>query len=168
VPHGGKRQRAGRPPGSLNKRHQITRAQIGHEDYSPLEYMLALMRDERAEATRRDAIAVQAANFLHPRLNAVATSNVNGGDFCGDVNIVTIVAVPRGGRVDSKTGTITVDGEVIADPPTVKPFEGTPALTDQREPEPIAEPAPLEPPLPVIELDTSNVTILRRREDDPA
>lgn len=163
MPSGGARPGAGRPKGSVKKKHQITVADVGRAEYLPVEYMLALMRDERAEPNRRDAMAIQAAPYLHARLNAVATTNANGTGPNGDINIVQIVAVPRGALLDPKSGMITtIDGEVVSEPPTVSPFEGTPplelaAITDQA--------APPER-LPVIELDVSNVTPLRRRDDD--
>jgi hypothetical protein len=170
MPSGGKRAGAGRKPGVPNKRHQVTAKDIGHDGYMPIEYMLALMRDERAEATRRDAMAIQAANFLHPRLAAVATSNGNGGSGDTINNIVQIIAVPRGGRLDPKSGTITIDGELVSEPPIIEPYQATPALlTDE------TQPAPIDPPLPVIELEQpANVTRLDsfvgRRDDgdDPA
>jgi hypothetical protein len=43
---------------------------------APLDYMLAVMRDEDAEAWRRDEMAKAAAPYVHPRLAAIAT----GGD----------------------------------------------------------------------------------------
>ena len=141
MPSGGKRQGAGREFGSLNKRHQVTVKDIGHDGYLPIEYMLALMRDERTEATRRDAMAVQAAPYVHARFNAVGFRRpmATAG---GDVNIVQIIAVPRGGRLDPKSGTITIDGELVTEPPNVEPYQPTPPLelTDQTEqPAPIAE-----------------------------
>src|SRR6478672_8738342 len=140
MPSGGYRPGAGRPKGSVKKKHQITVADVGRAEYLPIEYMLALMRDERAEPHRRDAMATQAAPYLHARLNAVATSNYNGDDSCGDVNTLQIFSVPRGGRLDPKTGTIVVDGELVKEPPTVAPFEGTPPLiSDQSEQ---SQPAP--------------------------
>jgi hypothetical protein len=169
MPPGGRREGAGRPRGSLNKRHQVTAEQIGHDGYLPLEYMLALMRDERTEASRRDAMAIQAASFCHPRLNAVATSNANGNGPNGDINIVQIIAVPRGGRLDPKSGTIVVDGELVTEPPTISPHEGTPALlTDETQTS-----APIEPPehLPIVEMEPAqNVTRLdfeRAKREDP-
>ena len=167
MPSGGKRQGAGRKFGSLNKRHQVTVKDIGHDGYLPIEYMLALMRDERTEATRRDAMAIQAAPYVHARLNAVGitSTNGNGGNGGGDVNIVQIIAVPRGGRLDPKSGTITIDGELVTEPPNVEPYQPTPPLelTDQTE-----QPAPIEPPLPIPEVDTANVERLdawRKRGD---
>ena len=166
MPSGGKRAGAGRKFGSLNKRHQVTVKDIGHDGYLPIEYMLALMRDERTEASRRDAMAIQAAPYIHARLNAVATSNVNGnGGSGGDINIVQIIAVPRGGKLDPKTGMITtIDGAAVSDLPELRPYEPTPplGLSDQ------TQPAPIEPPLPIPEVDTANVERLdawRKRDD---
>lgn len=160
MPPGGRREGAGRPKGTPNKRHQVTAKQIGYDEYLPIEYMLALMRDEKTEATRRDQMAIQAAPYIHARLNAVATSNV-AGDRGGDINIVQIIAAPRGSLIDAKTGLIsTPDGEVLSELPTVEPHTGTPALlADQSSPAPLVEPPER---LPV------NVTVLRRRDDDPA
>ena len=38
---------------------------------SPLDYMLRVMRDDSADPKRRDAMAVAAAAYVHPRLAAV-------------------------------------------------------------------------------------------------
>jgi hypothetical protein len=37
----------------------------------PLDYMLAVMRDANAEPKRRDAMAIAAAPYLHPKLSTV-------------------------------------------------------------------------------------------------
>ena len=37
----------------------------------PLDYMLSVMRDSTADAKRRDAMAIAAAPYLHPKLTAV-------------------------------------------------------------------------------------------------
>ena len=150
MPSGGARPGAGRPKGSVAKKHQVTVADVGHPEYLPLEYMLALMRDEKAEASRRDAMAIQAAPFIHAKLNAVSTSNVSGtgGNGGGDVGIVNIFAVPRGARVEKDGTAITIDGTPI-ELTTITPFEGTPplSLSDQTEQpvrfDPMAEPCRL-------------------------
>jgi hypothetical protein len=36
---------------------------------TPLEYMLAVMRDEKADPARRDRMAIAAATFCHPRMS---------------------------------------------------------------------------------------------------
>jgi hypothetical protein len=170
MPSGGARPGAGRPKGSVKKKHQITVADVGHAEYLPVEYMLALMRDERAEPNRRDAMAVQAAPYIHARLNAVSTATVSR-DHGGDINITQIFAVPRGSVVDAKSGlVITPDGAAVTELPELRPYEGTPplaAITDQSAP-----PAPIAEPLPIVEVaDDGKVTQLnpyRRRDDDPA
>jgi hypothetical protein len=37
----------------------------------PLDYMLGIMRDPSADNKRRDAMAMAAAPYLHPRLTAI-------------------------------------------------------------------------------------------------
>jgi hypothetical protein len=61
----------GRPRGSRNKRGiaNIEAAQSGGE--LPLDYMLAVMRDTKAPARRRDEMAKAAAPFLHARLASI-------------------------------------------------------------------------------------------------
>jgi hypothetical protein len=133
----------------------------------PLEWMLAVMRDPNAEQSRRDEMAKCAAAFCHPRLGAVLNSGMMSGAN-GNVDVsVQVLTVPRGAVFDAKSGTVMIDGEVISESelPKVTPFEPThdwtttPSLTDQSERTP--------EPTPVVELDTSNVTVLRRRDDDP-
>jgi len=175
---GGPRPGGGRPKGSKNAKHQITTAQIGTDGYLPIEYMLALMRDEKAEPQRRDAMAIQAAPYCHARLNAVARTDVKGAG-AGDINIVQIYAVPRGAALNVKDDTITIDGE--ATPlESIEPFQGTPALTEDTIPggpdgpsqavpdSSVSPPMKQAEPLPVINIDTANVTRLdtyRERED---
>jgi hypothetical protein len=165
MPKGGKRAGAGRPRGSLQKRHKVI-----VEDPTalmPVEWMLAVLRDPEAEQSRRDRMAEVAAPYLHARLATIGmTSTVKGGD---DVNIVQIFAVPRGAALDVKAGTVTIDGIGATELPSVEPYAGTPALTEQG---PALEPphaaAPPDP-LPALELGADNVTRLdtfkRDRED---
>ena len=131
MPKGGKRAGAGRPPGSLNKRHKVVVADPSA--LMPVEWMLAVLRDPECEPQRRDQMAIQAAPYLHPRLAMAGVTSTNiATDHGGDVNIVQIFAVPHGASLDVKSGTISVDGRVL-DPTPVEPFAATPALTDQSE-----------------------------------
>jgi hypothetical protein len=168
MPKGGRREGAGRKPGIPNRRHQVTAADIGHDGYMPIEYMLSLMRDERAEANRRDAMAIQAAAYLHPRLAAVATSNANGNGPNGDVNIVQIFAVPRGARVDVKDGSvITIDGE-STELSSIEPYQPTPGLDAMPQLPPPVEQDVLKVE-PISEPEPDNITPLSawRRRDEP-
>jgi hypothetical protein len=123
-----------------------------------------VLGDETASQARRDQMAIASAAYCHPKLSAVGlSSHVGGGGGGNNVSLdVQIYAVPRGAKF-GKDGTITIDGEAT-ELTSVEPYEGTPALTDE------STPAPFEPPLAerleVIEVDTSNVTVLRRRSDD--
>jgi hypothetical protein len=68
---GGKRDGAGRKKGALTTRTQEIVAKASAEGAQPLEYMLKVMRDETADEKRRDAMAIAAASFVHPRLASV-------------------------------------------------------------------------------------------------
>jgi hypothetical protein len=61
----------GRPKGSRNKRTHtlIEAAQAGGQ--LPLDYMLAVMRDPKAPARRRDEMAKAAAPYLHSKLASI-------------------------------------------------------------------------------------------------
>lgn len=69
VGKGGYRPNGGRPKGS--RAPWALPAPDGKAVASPglmpLEYMLAVMRDETADKTRRDRMAIAAAPFLHPK-----------------------------------------------------------------------------------------------------
>ena len=169
MPKGGKRAGAGRPRGSLQKRHKVI-----VEDPTalmPVEWMLAVLRDPEAEQSRRDEMAKQAAPYLHPRLNAVGITSTNGNSG-GDINIVQIFAVPRGARVDLKTGTATIDG-AAAELSPITPYAATPDFPALSPPE-VEQPAPLEPiaAQPIVEVvDDGKVTRLdslnNKRDESP-
>lgn len=72
---GGRREGAGRPPGALNKRTSEIAAKCAEQGVTPLEYLLAVMRDADADPARRLQAAVASAPYLHPRLAV----NINAG-----------------------------------------------------------------------------------------
>lgn len=85
---GGKRQGAGRKPGSATKRTREIADRAAEEGITPLEYMLKIMRDESQHEDERvqiarDALRFEAAKaaapYMHPRLAAVEHSGPNGG-----------------------------------------------------------------------------------------
>ena len=71
MPRGGRREGAGRPMDSPNRRTRalVEAAESGGE--MPIAYMLRVMRDEDAPDLRRDAMAKVAASYLHPRITAL-------------------------------------------------------------------------------------------------
>ena len=71
---GGKRNGAGRPKGAPNKMTAERREAISASGKDPLNYMIRIMRDERASAERRDDMAKAAAPYVHPKLAAIEYS----------------------------------------------------------------------------------------------
>lgn len=74
---GGKRPGSGRKKGSVTRRTQEIIAAVAADGESPLEYMLRVMRTADDDK-RRDAMAVAAAPFLHPRLAAIQHTGKDG------------------------------------------------------------------------------------------
>jgi hypothetical protein len=66
------RKTGGRQKGSRNRATAEARAAAEATGILPLDYMLLVMRDARADNKRRDAMAMAAAPFLHPRLNPIS------------------------------------------------------------------------------------------------
>ena len=71
--HGGRRQGAGRKPGSASQKTREIANQAATDGLTPLEYMLAVLRDDTADPDRRDRMAVAAAPYIHARLAAIQT-----------------------------------------------------------------------------------------------
>ena len=71
MARGGARAGAGRKPGGVNRvtKEAIEAARADGE--LPLDYLLSVMRDKGADETKRIDCAKAAAQYLHPRLNAV-------------------------------------------------------------------------------------------------
>lgn len=68
----------GRQKGVANKRTREIADAAVREGLTPLEYMLAVMRDESVDPERRDRMATAAAPYIHPRLSNVEAKI--GGD----------------------------------------------------------------------------------------
>ncbi len=67
---GGKRPGAGRKKGSPNRLKKAVQIAATKAGITPLEYMLKVMRNTKADWDRRDRMAIAAAPFMHPRLQA--------------------------------------------------------------------------------------------------
>lgn len=68
MARGGKRPGAGRPSGATTRKTREIADKAAEEGITPLDYMLKVLRDESQETKRRDAMAVAAAPYLHPKL----------------------------------------------------------------------------------------------------
>lgn len=71
MARGGKREGAGRKPGSATKRTREIADDAAAEGVTPLEYLLSVLRDERMTLESRFEAAKAAAPYVHPRLSAV-------------------------------------------------------------------------------------------------
>jgi hypothetical protein len=65
------RKTGGRQKGARNRATEDARAAAQATGILPLHYMLAVMRDPDADGKRRDAMAMAAASYLHPKLSAI-------------------------------------------------------------------------------------------------
>jgi len=65
------RKTGGRQKGARNRATVEARAAAAATGILPLHYMLSVMRDSAADHKRRDAVAMAAAPYLHPRLTAI-------------------------------------------------------------------------------------------------
>lgn len=74
MAHGGARKGAGRKPGQSTKMNQEARKKALEGGISPLDYMLAQMRDEQNPRELRMDAAKAAAPYVHARLAAVEHS----------------------------------------------------------------------------------------------
>lgn len=73
---GGTRKGAGRKKGSVTtKTRDVARGAAEAGGITPIEYMLKVMRDSKADKSRRDDMAKAAAPYIHPRLSAVAVAD---------------------------------------------------------------------------------------------
>jgi hypothetical protein len=71
MPRGGKREGAGRKPGSLTQRTREIAESALADGVTPLEYLLGILRDEdQSQEVRTDA-AKSAAPYCHARLQSV-------------------------------------------------------------------------------------------------
>ncbi len=74
MARGGTRQGAGRPQGAANKFSEAAREIAASEGITPLEYMLAILRDTNLPREHRMDAAKAAAPYMHSRLESVKHS----------------------------------------------------------------------------------------------
>lgn len=81
MARGGTRTGAGRPRGKPNRRTEETQRAVELSGITPLDYMLALMRDEGTPPVMRFEAAKAAAPYVHAKLASVEHSGPDGGPF---------------------------------------------------------------------------------------
>lgn len=79
MARGGSRPGAGRRKGVPNKASAARQKRVAATGVTPLEYMLGVMRDAKADTSRRDDMAKACAPYVHPKLASVQHAGPNGG-----------------------------------------------------------------------------------------
>lgn len=92
---GGKRPNAGRKKGSPNKATADRQKAVEESGLTPLDYMLAIMRNEEAATETRFEAAKAAAPYVHPKLSAVDVNGKLDGDFSVTFQTVYESAPPK-------------------------------------------------------------------------
>jgi hypothetical protein len=91
------RKTGGRQKGARNCATAEARAAAEATGILPLDYMLSVMRDSTADAKRRDAMAMAAAPYLHPKVSAVEaakTEQLSDAEKYG-IRVVFVRPKPR-------------------------------------------------------------------------
>lgn len=78
MARGGKRAGAGRKAGAPNKATAERQKAVEESGLTPLEYMLAILRDEEMTPESRFEAAKAAAPYVHPKLANVAHTGGEG------------------------------------------------------------------------------------------
>ena len=98
----------GRPRGSRNKTtEEFIRKVIG-EGITPLDYMLAVMRDENAGPERRDRMAIAAAHYIHRRRQPT----VEGDEVAGQNIVIQVMQYEPTQPADEPVGNEGADKRV--------------------------------------------------------
>lgn len=71
MARGGRREGAGRKPGSPNQRTSDTARKAAAAGLTPVEFLLRVMRNSKAPMPMRVDAAKAAAPYVHPRLSAI-------------------------------------------------------------------------------------------------
>lgn len=90
------RKTGGRQKGARNRATAEARAAAEATGVLPLDYMLQVMRDAKIDPKRRDAMAMAAAPYLHPKLSAIEPkSNEPPGAAVHGIRVVFVRPRPR-------------------------------------------------------------------------
>jgi hypothetical protein len=95
------RKTGGRQKGARNRATEEARAAAATGGILPLDYMLGVMRDHAADGKRRDAMAIAAAPYLHPKLSAIDAKLSSGsGNPSAEIDAIRIEFVlPSEGHI---------------------------------------------------------------------
>jgi hypothetical protein len=90
---GGKREGAGRRPGSVARIDAEARQKAFAGGLTPLDYLLSIMRDENEDKRQRIDAAKAAAPYCHARLSSTEVSGPSDGPLA--VQTTNVLAIPE-------------------------------------------------------------------------
>jgi len=94
----------GRQKGVANKRTREIADAAVREGLTPLEYMLAVLRDESVEPDRRDRMAAAAAPYIHPRLSSTQIDATDKRDITELTRDELVAIIANGARAAAEDG----------------------------------------------------------------
>jgi hypothetical protein len=93
--HGTRSQNWWTTKGSRNRATEEARAAAAATGVLPLDYMLSVMRDLAADHKRRDATAMAAAPYLHPKLGSIDAMLGPATSKSSDSKVIIKFVLPR-------------------------------------------------------------------------
>ncbi len=87
MPHGGKRQGAGRPKGAINKVNTEVAKQLGDLGFNPIVEMVNLYHDPEADLTLKQNVCKELAQYIAPKRKSMDVSmRSNQEDWLNVIN----------------------------------------------------------------------------------
>jgi hypothetical protein len=107
------RKTGGRQKGARNRATAEARAAAEATGILPLDYMLSVMRNANADAKRRDAMAMAAAPYLHPKVSPVEAAKQEQLSDAEKHGIRVVFVRPGPRREDDEDLTIENQGQAL-------------------------------------------------------
>jgi hypothetical protein len=106
------RKTGGRQKGALNRATAEARAVAEATGILPLDYMLSVVRDANADPKRRDAMAMAAGPYLHPKVSPVeAKSNEPERSEPSEIRVTFVRPRPR--PEDDENNEASLAGSIV-------------------------------------------------------
>ena len=92
--HGGRREGAGRKPGSVTQRTRDIQNAIADGELTPLEYLKSVYQDPAQDEAKRLDAAKAAAPYIHPKLATTTLQGPNGSPIETTQRIERVIIDP--------------------------------------------------------------------------
>lgn len=102
MARGGARPNSGRKKNSPNKATKEREERVRASGITPLDYMLQVMRDTKADKARRDDMAKAAAPYVHPKFSAITAPVAPGQNGYADLSKLTDAELEQVERISRK------------------------------------------------------------------